>query len=418
MDIPVSIDGQQIHSKTREIIHAAEPGTRKPERHAWIAKVLILVLSLLVCMEGGSRLVLSINPLRRRATGFDDASYRLQWIRLRQEQRDWTGPFAVYHSTRGWALKSGIQDMRVFDGTILNTNSKGVRGKTEYNYERSPGRPRILMLGDSFTFGAEVADDETYSHYLESHLRNTEVLNFGVQGYAHDQMLLYLKEEGVKYHPDIVILGFTYIDIYRNIESFFAYAKPEFKLVSGNLQLTNVPVPTPESVLAEEPYRPKALDMLLILKEKVRWNLGKNEAEAREVTRLLLHEIVATTRSFGAVPVVVYLPVNEEIEPYPQFGITTNSPSVADRELYLSSICEKENLPCLSLRPRFRAEVEKGADLHPRGHWNAKAHSLAGEEIENFLSRSNLIDNYPTSAPGPTNRRGMKQATGGSRSSP
>jgi hypothetical protein len=407
-EVPGPIDGQESQAKAPETIDGAGVGTKQPTQKAWIAKFLILIFSLLVCMEGGSRLVLSINPLRRRATGFDDASYRLQWVRLRQEQREWTGPFAVYQPTRGWALKSGIQGMKVFDGTILNTNSKGVRGKTEYNYERIPGKRRILVLGDSFTFGAEVADDDTYSHYLESHLRNTEVLNFGVQGYAHDQMLLYLKEEGLKYHPDIVILGFTYIDIYRNIESFFAYAKPEFKLVSGNLQLTKVPVPTPERVLAEEPYRPKALDMLLILKEKVRWSLGKNEAEAREVTRQLLDEIVTTTRSIGAVPAFVYLPVNEEIEPLPQSGITTNSPSVADRELYFSSICQKENLPCLFLRPRFRAEVEKGADLHPRGHWNAKAQSLAGEEIKDFLFRSNLIQRDRTSAAGPATHRGMQ----------
>jgi hypothetical protein len=353
--------------------------------------VLILVFSVLVCLEGGSRLVLSINALRRRVTGFDDASYRLQWIKLHGEHKDWTGPFAIYHPTRGWALKSGIQGMKVFDGTILNSNSKGLRGNVEYNYKRAPGKQRIVILGDSFTFGAEVPDNATYAHYLESHIPNSEVLNFGVQGYGHDQILLYLKEEGIKYRPDIVILGFTYIDIYRNIESFFAYAKPQFKLVFGNLQLTNVPVPTPERVLAEEPYRPKSFDILFILKEKLRWALDQNEAEAREVTEQLLDEIIRTTRGIGAAPVFVYLPVNEEIAPLPQFGITTKSPAVADREQYLRGICEKEKLTCLFLRPRFREAVQKGVDLHPRGHWNPTAHSIAGEEIENFLFSNHLI---------------------------
>jgi len=342
-------------------------------------------------LEGGSRLVLSINPLRRRVTGFDDASYRLQWIRLHREHQDWTGPFAIYHPTRGWALKSGIRDMKVFDGTILNTNSKGVRGKSDYNYERTLGTQRILLLGDSFTFGAEVPDEVTFAHYLEAHIPSTEVLNLGVQGYGHDQMLLYLKEEGIKYRPDIVILGFAYIDIYRNIENFFAYAKPKFTLTSGGLKLRNVPVPTPERVLAEEPFRPKSFDILFILKEKLGWALGKNEAQARAITEQLLTEIIKTTRDIGAVPVFVYMPVNEEIAPLPAFGITTNSPAVADREQYLHGICEKEKLPCLFLRPRFRQEVQKGADLHPRGHWNATAHSIAGEEIKNFLSSNGLI---------------------------
>ena len=383
--------GNRELTPKKQLIRVPRPITEGSQRQAWIGRILILVFSVLVCMEGGSRLVLSINSLRRQVTGFDDASYRLQWIRLHRERMDWTGPFAVYDATRGWALKSGIQDMKIFDGTVLNTNSRGLRGKLEYNYERTPGKQRIVVLGDSFTFGAEVPDDATYVHYLESHIPNTEVLNFGVQGYGHDQILLYFKEGGIKYHPDIVILGFTYIDIYRNIESFFAFAKPKFRLSSGGLQLTNVPVPTPERVLAEEPYRPKSFDILFIVKEKLRWALGKNEADAREVTEQLLDQIINTTRSIGAVPVFVYLPVNEEIGPLPKFGITTNSPAVAEREQYLRGICQKEQLLCLFLRPRFREAVEKGVDLHPRGHWNATAHSIAGEEIQNFLSNNGLI---------------------------
>lgn len=372
---------------------ATEPVPKKPRRQSWIAETLLLVVSLFVFMEGGSRLALSTNPLRRRITGFDDSSYRLQWIRLHRIHQEWTGVFSVYHPIRGWALGANIRDLHDFDGTILNTNSKGIRGKTEYEYQRTPGRQRIVVLGDSFTFGAEVADDQTYSHDLESSLPNTEVLNLGVQGYGHDQMLLYLQEEGVKYHPDIVILGFTYIDIYRNIENFFAFAKPRFKLVSGRLELTNVPVPTPEHFLAVEPYRPKSLDILEILHQKLRWSLGENEREAREVTRLLLGEIVATTRNIGAVPVFVYMPVNEEIEPFRQYSLTSNSPPVPERERYLQDICAEQKIACLFLLLRFREEVAKGVDFNPRHHWNAKAHLVGGEEIRNFLLRNKLIQN-------------------------
>ena len=53
------------------------------------------------------------------------------------------------------------------------------------------------MLGDSFTFGEDVGDDETYSHHLEQLLPGTEVINLGVHGYGHDQMLIYLREEGI-----------------------------------------------------------------------------------------------------------------------------------------------------------------------------------------------------------------------------
>jgi hypothetical protein len=382
-------------SKVVEIdaVGKAQAVTEAPVRSSWVSKLLLCVITLAVFMEGGSRLVLSINRLRQRVTGFDDSSYRLQWIRLHRIHQEWTGKYAIYHPTRGWTLKPDIKELSVFGSKILNSNSKGLRGKEEYQYERAAGKQRMVVLGDSFTFGEEVSDDETYSHDLQSSLPGTEILNLGVQGYGHDQMLMYLKEEGVKYHPDVVVLGFAYLDIYRNIESFFAYAKPRFELSPEGLQLTNVPVPTPEHVLAEEAYRPKSLDLMVTLREKLRWSLGKNEVEAREVSRRLLDQIVATTRSIGATPVFVYLPVYEEIEPLPKsaYLLTASSPPVEDREKYLNDFCQQRDVPCLFLRSRFHEEVQKGANFNAAGHWNAQAHNLAAQEIKSFLLRRNLI---------------------------
>jgi hypothetical protein len=73
---------------------------------------------------------------------------------------------------------------------------------------------RFHRAGDSATH------DKTYSYYLTRSLPDTEVLNLGVSGYGHDQMLLYLKEEGAKYHPDVVILGYVSLDAPRNLLSF------------------------------------------------------------------------------------------------------------------------------------------------------------------------------------------------------
>jgi hypothetical protein len=139
----------------------------------------------------------------------------------------------------------------------------------------------------------------------------------------------------------------------------------------------------------------KALDLLVILREKVRWILGENETEARDLTRALLGEIIATTRSIGAVPVFVYLPVYEEIEPLPKssYPLTAMSPPVTDREQYLRGICQEWDIPCLFLRRRFEEEVKKGVDFNARGHWNMTAHRLAAQEIRAFLLQRNLIQN-------------------------
>src|SRR5262249_1689918 len=160
----------------------------------------------------------------------DDTAWRLSFVRRHQsgESPAIFYPFDVHHPTRGWAVRPGLSRARVFNNKVLSSNSQGLRGSSEHSYEKPPGTLRILTFGDSFTFGDEVSDNETWPYYLEKLLPGSEVINFGVHGYGHDQMLLYLQEEGIKYHPDIVILGFLPFDMKRNVVSFRDYAKPRF----------------------------------------------------------------------------------------------------------------------------------------------------------------------------------------------
>ena len=81
----------------------------------------------------------------------------------------------------------------------MNTNSRGIRGTTEYDYINNSGKKRIVILGDSFVFGKEVSDNEKFPYYLQQYLPHIEVINIGVHGYGHDQILILFNEEGIKY---------------------------------------------------------------------------------------------------------------------------------------------------------------------------------------------------------------------------
>ncbi len=370
-----------------------EPVTTGSKPLGWPVKLVISIVWLAVILEIAPRLFLATDlilhqSVRKAVLGGDNSSWRLFWVVLHRRHEEWTGKYSEYHPTRGWALMPNVKNMTPFGpGKFVNSNSKGLRGTTEYEYARTPGKQRILVLGDSFTFGTDVSDDETYSHYLEADLPHTEVLNLGIQGYGQDQMLLYLKEEGVKYHPDVVLLGFAHMDIHRNLWKFFAFAKPKFDLTPAGLKLTNVPVPTPEQVLAEEPYRSKAVDTAVILTQKIRWALGMSEREARELTVPILDEIVGTTRSIGAVPVFVYLPAYEEVDDL--------SDSMSDQELYLDDYCRERNVACLFLRPRFVKAAKTGVKLESHFHWTADMHKMAAEEISQFLVAQGLVQEVP-----------------------
>lgn len=90
-----------------------------------------------------------------------------------------------------------------FDVTV-NINSLGLRNPEIGEKTKD----RILILGDSVVWGFGVEDDETFPYLLNEMLYDYEVVNAGVSAYSTKQELDYLKRDGIKLNPDIVILGF------------------------------------------------------------------------------------------------------------------------------------------------------------------------------------------------------------------
>jgi hypothetical protein len=131
----------------------------------------------------------------------------------------------------------------------------------------------------------EVSDDEIYSFYLQEMLPQAEIINMGAHGYGHDQMLILLKEEGIKYQPDIVILGFLGLDMSRNLLSFRDFAKPQFVLERGRLKLTGVPVPSPEEILEWDWARPRIIDIFSLLSHSVKKFTGIQKNRRCEMLR-------------------------------------------------------------------------------------------------------------------------------------
>jgi len=115
------------------------------------------------------------------------------------------------HPTRGWALAPGTfgyatkRDYK----TGVRVNSHGLRDD-EHAFEKPEGVFRILILGDSFMEAHQVPMKKALPYLLEKELSEyrIEVINSGVNGYSTTQQLVYLKEEGLRYQPDLVLQAF------------------------------------------------------------------------------------------------------------------------------------------------------------------------------------------------------------------
>src|SRR5712692_9842326 len=87
----------------------------------------------------------------------------------------------------------------------VRQNQYGHRGRA-YPIAKNPKKYRILVVGDSFTEGVQVGEDDLFTALLERNNPRLEVLNAGVGGYGTVQEYLYLETTGLKHNPDLVLL--------------------------------------------------------------------------------------------------------------------------------------------------------------------------------------------------------------------
>ena len=332
--------------------------------------------------------------------------------------------FYQYDETLGWKNKPNAEGiLKMPDSTThIKINSEGLRDRS-YVYKKPEGIMRIVVLGDSFTWGYGVEDKERYTEILENGLlENIQVINMGVSGYGTDQEFHTLKNEGVKYNPDLVIIAFQIgTDIGDNTHTVrYTYPKSMFILDNNNkLTLTNVPVPQKEEWLKREEIenndnvtlflsfrrfmahhshayvfiadRIVSTPKLLNLFKKIR--IADKETRSRRVygfnhynwnlTRAILKEIDAVAKTNDAKTMIVVIPTREQV----------NRNGDSEINWALVDFGKKNNIPVLDLLPEFREHAKNGEQLYFKNdcHWNTNGHKLAAELIYDKLIEEQLI---------------------------
>jgi hypothetical protein len=128
-------------------------------------------------------------------------------------------------------------------------NSVGYRD-VEHSPTADDGTFRILGLGDSFTYGAGAAYEETWLRRLERGLNAVdstpvEVIKAGVPRYFPEPERLLLEAEGLAYSPQLVLVGFVANDVMDSYMGMDAIAlSPRGNLLSADAA-SSAPQPGP-----------------------------------------------------------------------------------------------------------------------------------------------------------------------------
>ncbi|HEV7992028.1 MAG TPA: hypothetical protein VGP25_09400 [Gemmatimonadaceae bacterium] len=337
----------------------------------------LYVVFLLVLVEGVSRILFGVQRLSDRISVQDDYGWRRTWVKRHKAAGEQIYfAFDTFDLTKGWRSRVNIRNMKVFNNKVLNTNSAGFRGSREFPLQKDSGKTRIMLVGDSFTFGETVSDDESFAGLLQRNFPNAEILNLGVHGYGHDQMLIHLREQGFAYHPDIVILGYIPNDQSRNLLNFRDYAKPRFELEGDSLHLTGSPVPAPEQMMRWDWARPRTIDFLSTIRHMVIGPAGRR-ARGERISDAILSEMSLEVEKAGAVPVFAYLPTLKEL---------AGKGPLNDDERWFNDFCKRHaKVHCLSARPLFDQRVAEGATFKQKGHWDEAGNVVVAEAIGRFL---------------------------------
>lgn len=277
----------------------------------------------------------------------------------------------------GWKYRPTKKTIRRhYDKNIaynLYINKDGFRGK---EFAKEKNGTKIMVLGDSITFGLKIDQDKIFCSTLENLLKqgyhnlDIDVMNFAITGFSPAQELMCLRKYADIYHPHIVVcMLYAGNDFEENV-SIMAGGRfrPRFILKNNKLELCN----TPNVMQRAISYLRDHIYIMYFLGN--RFNVFYSYETYNEDYKVnLMCKILEEMHDYTKEKEILFLVY------YIQDG--------KDRYPVVKQFCDIHGifLKCINLKPEER--------IYSYGHLNTKGHSMIAELIYNDLANigSNII---------------------------
>jgi lysophospholipase L1-like esterase len=325
----------------------------------------------------------------------------------------------------------------------VRINSRGFRGR-EHDWS-APHGFRILGIGDSFTFGYGVDEQDTYLSRLEALLQGrAEVINAGVAGTGPDEQARLLAADGPGLRPDLVVVGFVVghdlADVVTGpdrlalvdgsprlpdgfVERWYRPLRPGRILDSPMVESPSglgLPIPF-KAFLRRHSHAYRFLSRRVALLRQSRpgdtagapaaeFTLFAPEAfclksdppefeQAWSRAEQRLGEMKAWCDGHGARLAVVAIPTEAQVDPDAwdaarrRYGLREEDFDLEKPQRVLTAFAAERGIPLIDLLPALRAARGTGPRLYSRSdiHWTPRGHAVAAEEILRRLRSSSLL---------------------------
>lgn len=150
---------------------------------------------------------------------------------------------STYDERLGWRPKPNLRLSGPINGVVKTESTDAYGNRSNVDAGAEPPIGGILASGDSFTYGADVGDNEAWPAYLHDMLGGP-VTNASAKGWGTDQIVMRAEDMIDLVHPRTLILAIYPPDIQRSeLEIDFGAYKPYYTIDDGGLVLHGVPVP-------------------------------------------------------------------------------------------------------------------------------------------------------------------------------
>ena len=296
-----------------------------------------------------------------------------------------------YDELLGWTnTPNSVAEGTFGPGTRVTINSQSFRARTDYSLQVPSGKVRIICSGDSFTFGSEVSDEDTWCHQLTQIEPQLETINMGQGGYGVDQSYLRYKRDGRPFQHDIHLFVFITENFQRMRSNRFGfYGKPTVHVENGSLTVKDVPViKHPYFVrvflgLSSEISRLRSVELGKAVVRRVSDSSPQqgdvSDERVRSTALRVIEELYRLNREKQSVLVLVYLPIATDY-----FKADSNP----WRRYFRSGVLDRA-IPFVDVVEKFRSlPAEQVESLYVRpwnGHFSPKGNQYVAKVLHERL---------------------------------
>ncbi len=302
--------------------------------------------------------------------------------------------------------------------TRVAISSLGIRDRE--HGPRAEGTRRIVVLGDSYTFGWGVEAGERYVDRLEDRLNGTEagrwdVVKAGINAYGTREQAAWLRGHGWDLEPDLVLVQFCMGNDFSDNEAA-GYHVADGYLVANR----DVPAPadTARTTLlgSVKRWARERSHLYVLVRDRTRALRAVDENGAGRPSELpdfnrsvddglpatvrFLREIAEDARRRAVPVLVVIVPMRHQL-----YESRAADPAILEHpNRAIVAACEEAGLATFDLLPGFRDRVARGsARLYFRvdRHWTRDGHRLAGDLLHDELVRRGLVPSLGAAPPTP-----------------